>query len=213
MSYPALFRRGSRTESLEKLRTLPSRIAGSAPSPPLDAAGWLSGLWVAAALLGIGVFSGGTTSLVLAAALLYGTGAALAVLGWLAWRAFSGRMRRRAASGPGASAARDFLAATASAQEEVLRALFPAGATGTPEVLRATAPARAAAAAAPNSLLPVQARGSATGLASGPVTQHRPAPRPGKSPIRKNATCKSAMRRRSTKPPAGPAQDDFARAA
>ncbi|MFJ2506396.1 hypothetical protein [Arthrobacter citreus] len=209
MSHPALFRFGTanRTEHLEKLRTLPSRLAGSAPSPALDAAGWISGLWLAAALLGLGVFSGGTTSLVLAVVLLYGTGAALAVLGWLAWRALSLRMRRRAASEPGASAARDFLAATASAREEIIQALFPAGATGTPEVLRATAPARAAAAAAPNSPLPAKAPGG------GPGAAPRTSPRSGKSPIRKKATCKSAHRRRGAKPPAPPVQDDFARAA
>ncbi|MFW0770808.1 hypothetical protein ACLRGH_12375 [Arthrobacter koreensis] len=206
MSHPALFRFGTatRTEYLEKLRTLPSRIAGLPPSPPLDAAGWLSGLWVAAAVMGIGVFSGGTTSLVLAAVLLYGTGGALAVLGWLAWRGLGVRLRRRAATGPGTSTARDFLAAADSAREEVLQALFPAGATGTPEVLRATAPARAAAAAAPNSPLPAPG--------SSPGTQ-RPVPRSGKSPIRKSATCKSVHHRRSAKPPAGPVQDDFARAA
>lgn len=209
MSHPALFRLGTAnpTERLEKLRTLPSRIAGSAPSPVLDAAGWISGLWLSAALLGIGVFSGGTTSLVLAVVLLYGTGAALAVLGWLAWRALSVRMRRRAVSDPGAAAARDFLAAAASAREEIVQALFPAGATGTPEVLRATAPARAAAAAAPNSPLPGKAPDS------GPGTTPRTAPRSGKSAIRKKAICKSAHRRRGVKPPAPPVQDDFARAA
>lgn len=209
MSHPALFRpgTGNPTERLEKLRTLPSRIAGSAPSPVLDAAGWISGLWLSSALLGIGVFSGGTTSLVLAAVLLYGTGAALAVLGWLAWRALSVRLRRSAASDPGAAAARDFLAATASAREEIIQALFPAGATGTPEVLRATAPARAAAAAAPNSPLPAKAPNG------GPGATPRTAQRSGKSPIRKKATCKSAHRRRGVKPPAPPVQDDFARAA
>ncbi|MFZ3415418.1 hypothetical protein [Arthrobacter sp. 3Tela_A] len=209
MPHPALFRRGTGnpTERLEKLRTLPSRMSGSAPSPALDAAGWISGLWLSAALLGLGVFSGGTTSLVLAVVLLYGTGAALAVLGWLAWRALSVRMRRRAASEPGASAARDFLAATASAREEIVQALFPAGATGTPEVLRATAPARVAAAGAPSSPLPAKAPNS------GPDTIPRSVPRSGKSAIRKNATCKSAHRRRGVQSPAPPVQDDFAPAA
>ncbi|KPN18120.1 hypothetical protein [Arthrobacter sp. Edens01] len=193
-----------RAERVEKLFTLPSRMSGSAPSPILDAAAWISGLWVVAAVLGVGIFSGGTTSLVLALVLLYGTGAALSVLGWLTWRGLRVRAARRLAAEPGASAARDFLAATAAAQAEFRAAVFPEGATGTPEVRRALASSRAAAEGAPSSVLPAR---PTTGSAV------RTVPRSGKSPIRKNAVCKSAARRRGTNPPAPPVQDDFAPAA
>ena len=206
MSQRVLFRFGAGPHAarIERLFTLPSRLAGSGPPPVLNAAGWLSALWVAAALLGLGVFSGGTTSLVEAVVLLYGTGGALAVLSWLAWRAINLRVRRRADADPGTGAAREFLAATASAREEFIQALFPAGATGTPEVRRALASSRSAAEAAPSSrLAPRAAEGGTV----------RSAPRSGKSPIRKNAVCKSAARRRGTTPAAPPVQDDFAPAA
>ena len=193
MSQPALFRFGSghHAERIEKLFALPSRLAGSpsspVPPPVLNTAGWLSGLWVTAALLGLGMFSGGTTSLVQAVVLLYGTGASLAVLCWLAWRALRMRAARRLAADPAAPAAREFLAAAAFAREEFLQALFPAGATGTPEVLKATAPARAAAAGAPRTDL-------RTELPSGPAAPAVPRSARARSPIRKNVRRKSAMR-------------------
>lgn len=217
MFQPALFRPGTghHAQRVEKLFTLPSRLTGSGPSPVpspvLDAAGWISGLWVAAALLGIGVFSGGTTSLVLAVVLLYGTGTSVAVLGWLACRALRMRAVRRLAAGPATPAARDFLAAAASARAEFRAALFPGGATGTPEVRRALAPSRAAAEAAPSSVLPARAEQAQTGC-SAPVS--RAVPRSsGKSPIRKKARPKSAAKSSATKSPASPVQDDFAQAA
>lgn len=189
MSVPAVFRTGTEDHArrAQRVFTLPSRISGSAPSSVLDAAGWISVLWVAAALLGIGMFSGGTTSLVEAVFLLYGTGASLAVLGWLAYRGLSRRVRRRAAGDAGPAGAREILAAAASAREEFLQALFPAGATGTAEVLQATAPARAAAAAAPRTELLTQ-------LPSGQAPVNRLPSARAKSPIRKNARRKSAAR-------------------
>ncbi|MER2137802.1 MAG: hypothetical protein ABS909_08095, partial [Arthrobacter sp.] len=174
----------------------------------LNAAGWLSAAWVAAALLGVGAFSGGTTSLVGAAVLIYGTGAALAVVGWLAWRAISLRVRRRADAAPARSAARELLAATASAREEFLQALFPAGATGTPEVRRALASTLSAAGTAPSSSLTAAPEGR-SGVRTGPAAGKRA----GKSPIRKNAVCKSAARRSGTGTSARPVQNDYARAA
>ena len=196
---------------MHQLFTLPSRLAGSAPSPVLDAAGWISTLWVTAAVLGLGMFSGGTTSLVQAVVLLYGTGAALAVLGWLAGRALRLRAVRRLAADPEAHAARDFLATTTSAQAELRAALFPEGATGTPEVRRALAPSRAAAEAAPSSALPARAGHPQPG-SSAPVSRTLPRSS-GKSPIRKKARPKSAIRSNATKAAGSPVQDDFARAA
>lgn len=197
MSLPADFRR--RHPGTARLLSLPSRVAGSPPSPVLDATCWLSILWVAAALLGLGFFSGGTTSLVLAAVLLYGTGTCLAVVGWLAFRALRLRAARRAAEKRDAAAARDFLAAAEFARAEIRAALFPEGATGRP-ARSATAPAPAPA---------------------GPRSAARPST---KSPICKKARRKSAPSKstpgnsvrnsvRNTAAKTAAVQDDFAQAA
>ncbi|MFZ3451976.1 hypothetical protein [Arthrobacter sp. 7Tela_A1] len=190
MFVPADFRR--RHPDAARLLSLPSRVAGSPPSAVLDTVCWFSVLWVAAGLLGLGFFSGGTTSLVLAVVLLYGTGACLAVVGWLAFRALRLRAARRAAEEPDATAARDFLAAEEFARAEIRAALFPEGATGRP--------ARADTPQAP----------------AGPRCAARPS---AKSPISKKARRKSSPGKPNKSFPLNTAvtsaavQDDFAQAA
>lgn len=127
---------------------------------------WISAIWLAAAVLGIGFFSGGTTNLALSLALLYGTGMALVVVIFALYRWLSGSARRRNAAAPDDAAAAAFVDATRLAQEELWAALLPPRPVGLPgvrtavtteEARRALATARKSAAAAPRSAVESEA--------------------------------------------------------
>ncbi|MCQ1996167.1 hypothetical protein [Arthrobacter sp. zg-Y1171] len=94
----------------------------------------LSTLWLISAVIGIGFFSGGTTSLAFSLILLYGTGAALLVVITALYRVLSRAARQRVEAAPDDNAAAVFVDTTRSATEEIMAALRPAAPYGRPGV-------------------------------------------------------------------------------
>ncbi|MCQ1951539.1 hypothetical protein NNX28_16590 [Arthrobacter sp. zg-Y859] len=92
----------------------------------------LSTLWLISAVIGVGFFSGGTTSLAFSLILLYSTGAALLVVISALYRVLSRAARQRVEAVPDDSAAAVFVDTTRSATEEIMAALRPAAPYGTP---------------------------------------------------------------------------------
>ena len=91
-----------------------------------------SALWLISAIIGLGFFSGGTTSLAFSLILLYGTGAALLVVISAIYRAVSRAARQRVETAPDDNAATVFVDTTRSATEEIMAALRPAAPSGRP---------------------------------------------------------------------------------
>ncbi|CEA07577.1 hypothetical protein BN1051_00893 [Arthrobacter saudimassiliensis] len=188
---------------------------------------WISAIWLAAAVLGIGFFSGGTTNLALSLALLYGTGMALVVVIFALYRWLSGSARRRNAAVPDDAAAAAFVDATRLAQEELWAALLPPRPVGLPgvrtavtteEARRALATARKSAAAAPRSaveseapvapaaasaVVPAQAAAAERPAAATPNTEVE-GTRPVKSAVSKKAVKKSGKKTARKRPASAP---------
>ncbi|WP_146363467.1 hypothetical protein [Arthrobacter yangruifuii] len=83
-------------------------------------------LWLIFAVVGVGFFSGGTTSLALSLILLYGTGAALLVVIAALYRILTKAALQRVEAVPDDNAAAVFVDTTRSATEEIMAALRPA---------------------------------------------------------------------------------------
>ncbi|MCC3303019.1 hypothetical protein [Arthrobacter sp. zg-Y895] len=94
----------------------------------------LSTLWLISAVIGIGFFSGGTTSLAFSLILLYGTGASLLIVISALYRVLNRAARERVEAAPDDSAAAVFVDTTRSATEEIMAALRPASPHGRPGV-------------------------------------------------------------------------------
>ncbi|MCQ2001836.1 hypothetical protein [Arthrobacter zhaoxinii] len=92
----------------------------------------LSTLWLISAVIGVGFFSGGTTSLAFSLILLYGTGAALLVVISALYRVLSRAALQRVVAAPDDNAAAVFVDTTRSATEEIMAALRPATPRGRP---------------------------------------------------------------------------------
>ncbi|MER2133506.1 MAG: hypothetical protein ABS910_02365 [Arthrobacter sp.] len=86
----------------------------------------VSVLWLILAAAGYGSFSGGTTSLALSLALMYGTGIAILVVAAALYRLVKRSAVRRTESAPQDAAAAAFVDATRFAAEEIRAALSPA---------------------------------------------------------------------------------------
>ena len=109
----------------------------------------VSVLWLILAVAGYGSFSGGTTSLALSLALMYGTGIAILVVASALYRLVKRSALRRTESAPQDAAAAAFVDATRFAAEEIRAALSPARAGRTPASSAWTAGAEQRAAAVP----------------------------------------------------------------
>ncbi|MCC3276996.1 MULTISPECIES: hypothetical protein [unclassified Arthrobacter] len=94
----------------------------------------LSTLWLIAAVIGLGFFSGGTTSLAFSLILLYTTGGALLVVVSAIYRFVTRAARQRVETVPEDNAAAVFVDTTRSATEEIMAALRPAAPAGRPAV-------------------------------------------------------------------------------
>lgn len=107
----------------------------------------VSVLWLILAVAGYGSFSGGTTSLALSLALMYGTGMAILVVAAALYRLVKRSAVRRIESAPQDAAASAFVDATRFAAEEIRAALSPARSGSVPaaSAWRAGAEQRAAA--------------------------------------------------------------------
>lgn len=90
----------------------------------------LSILWLVFAVIGLGSFSGGTTSLALSLILLYGTGIALLIVLFAAYQAVRNFAAARAGGESGAAAV--FVDTVRSATRELRSALHPAPPSGRP---------------------------------------------------------------------------------
>ncbi len=86
----------------------------------------VSVVWLVLAVAGYGSFSGGTTSLALSLALMYGTGVAILVVVSAAYRLVKRSAVRRVEHAPEDAAAAAFIDATRFAAEEIRAALTPA---------------------------------------------------------------------------------------
>lgn len=83
-------------------------------------------VWLVLAVAGYGSFSGGTTSLALSLAMMYGTGVAILVVVSAAYRLLKRSAVRRVEHSPEDAAAAAFIDATRFAAEEIRAALTPA---------------------------------------------------------------------------------------
>ncbi|MBF4992922.1 hypothetical protein ITX31_02205 [Arthrobacter gandavensis] len=106
-------------------------------------------VWLVLAVAGYGSFSGGTTSLALSLAMMYGTGVAIVVVASAAYRLLKRSAVRRAEHAPEDAAAAAFIDATRFAAEEIRAALTPARPGARPAVSAWSADSRQVAAAAP----------------------------------------------------------------
>ena len=157
----------------------------------------LSTLWLILAIIGVGFFSGGTTSLALSLVLLYGTGAALLVVVSAIYRYVSRGARQRVETKPEGGAAAVFVDTTRSATEEILAALRPASPSGRASVavrMPQTVDALdvAAALAARTAVLTAAAAAEKQAAASAAMVT----PAKTKSPVNKSATKKKAGAKR-----------------
>ena len=109
----------------------------------------VSVLWLILAVAGYGSFSGGTTSLALSLALMYGTGMAILVVASALYRLVKRSAVRRIESAPQDAAAAAFVDATRFAAEEIRAALSPARAGRAPVSSPWTAGAERRAAVVP----------------------------------------------------------------
>ncbi|MER1997256.1 MAG: hypothetical protein ABTA24_12280 [Arthrobacter sp.] len=134
-------------------------------------------LWLILAVAGYGSFSGGTTSLALSLALMYGTGVAILVVAAAVYRLIKRSALRRAESAPQDAAAAAFVDATRFAAEEIRAALSPARPGRAPAASAWSAGAEQRAAAVPvlrEPGAPAAVRDAAADL-PGPAAQQAPA--------------------------------------
>ena len=163
----------------------------------------LSTLWLILAVIGVGFFSGGTTSLALSLVLLYGTGAALLVVIAAIYRGVSRAARQRVETVPDDSAAAAFVDTARSATQEIMAALRPAAPAGRPAV-----PVRmpqsvdaidvAAALAARTAVMTAAVAAEKTAAASADLVA--PGKAPLKSPVNKSATKKKSGSKQPAQP-------------
>ena len=85
----------------------------------------ISIVWLVLAVAGYGSFSGGTTSLALSLAMMYGTGVAIMVVASAVYRLVKRSALRRTETAPEDTAAAVFVDATRFAAEELMAALSP----------------------------------------------------------------------------------------
>ena len=109
----------------------------------------VSVVWLVLAVAGYGSFSGGTTSLALSLALMYGTGIAILVVAAAIYRLVKRSAVRRMEHAPEDAAAAAFIDATRFAAEEIRAALTPARPGSRPAVSAWSAAADQRAAAVP----------------------------------------------------------------
>lgn len=109
----------------------------------------VSVVWLVLAVAGYGSFSGGTTSLALSLALMYGTGIAILVVAAAIYRLVKRSAVRRMEHAPEDAAAAAFIDATRFAAEEIRAALTPARPGSRPAVSVWSAAADQRAAAVP----------------------------------------------------------------
>ncbi|MCQ1987867.1 hypothetical protein [Arthrobacter sp. zg-Y844] len=180
----------------------------------------LSTLWLISAVIGIGFFSGGTTSLAFSLILLYGTGAALLVVITALYRVLSRAARQRVEAAPDDNAAAVFVDTTRSATEEIMAALRPAAPYGRPGVsvrmpqsvdaldvaaaltartaaMTSAVAAEKSAAAAAAMVAPGKSTGSTSAVNKSAVN---------KSAVNKSAVNKSAVNKSASKKKAAPKQ-------
>ncbi|MDN3905200.1 hypothetical protein [Arthrobacter sp. YD2] len=161
----------------------------------------ISTLWLVLAIIGVGFFSGGTTSLALSLILLYGTGAALLVVITAIYRYVSRAARQRVETMPDDNAAAVFVDTTRSATEEIMAALRPAAPAGRPAVsvrMPQTVDALdvAAALAARTAALTSAAAAEKSAAAAAAIVS----PAKTKSPVNKSATKKKTGTKRPAQP-------------
>ncbi|MGW9402364.1 hypothetical protein ACWGQ2_00175 [Arthrobacter sp. NPDC055585] len=106
-------------------------------------------LWLILAVAGYGSFSGGTTSLALSLALMYGTGMAILVVASALYRLVKRSAVRRIETAPQDAAAAAFVDATRFAAEEIRSALSPSRSGSVPAASAWKAGAEQRAAAVP----------------------------------------------------------------
>ena len=168
----------------------------------------LSTLWLVSAVIGVGFFSGGTTSLAFSLILLYGTGAALLVVITALYRVLSRAARQRVEAVPEDNAAAVFVDTARSATEEILAALRPAAAyarPGTTVRMPSTVDAldvAAALTARTAAMTSAVAAEKSAAAAAEMVSAGKPAA--GKSVMNKSAVNKSASKKAAPKQPAQP---------
>ncbi|MCC9176029.1 hypothetical protein [Arthrobacter sp. zg-Y179] len=169
----------------------------------------LSTLWLISAVIGVGFFSGGTTSLAFSLILLYSTGAALLVVISALYRVLSRAARQRVEAVPDDSAAAVFVDTTRSATEEIMAALrsaAPHGSPGTSVRMPSTVDAldvAAALTARTAALTSAAAAEKSAAAAAAMVTPGKPST--GKSAMNKSVN-KSAVNKSASKKKAAPKQ-------
>ena len=161
----------------------------------------LSTLWLVFAIIGVGFFSGGTTSLAFSLILLYTTGAALLVVISAVYRFLTRAARQRVETVPEDSAAAVFIDTARSATEEIMAALRPAAATSSPAVRmpqHVDALDVAAALAARTAALTAAAAAEKSAAAAAAMVA--PAKTMTKSPVNKSATKKKPGSKQPAQP-------------
>ncbi|MCQ1947928.1 hypothetical protein [Arthrobacter sp. zg-Y1116] len=175
----------------------------------------LSTLWLISAVIGIGFFSGGTTSLAFSLILLYGTGAALLVVITALYRVLSRAARQRVEAAPDDNAAAVFVDTTRSATEEIMAALRPAAPYGRPGVsvrmpqsvdALDVAAALTARTAAMTSAVAAEKSAAAAAAMVAPGKSTGSTSAVNKSAVNKSAVNKSAVNKSASKKKAAPKQ-------
>ncbi len=154
----------------------------------------VSVVWLVLAVAGYGSFSGGTTSLALSLALMYGTGIAILVVAAAIYRLVKRSAVRRMEHAPEDAAAAAFIDATRFAAEEIRAALTPARPGSRPAVSAWSAAADQRAAAVPVFREP----GAETAFARELLTRE-----PGSAPAAGAAAAASAAAPAGSAPAAG----------
>ena len=161
----------------------------------------LSTLWLIFAIIGVGFFSGGTTSLAFSLILLYTTGAALLVVISAVYRFLTRAARQRVETVPEDSAAAVFVDTARSATEEIMAALRPAAATGSPAVrMPQNVDALDVAAALAARTAALTAAAAAEKSAAAAAAMVAPAKTVTKSPVNKSAKKKKSGPKQSAQP-------------